>query len=117
MTEDKNDKKNKPDQQSDNLLNYINQEMNDVHQHEFEKEMMEDPFLNDAVEGLSTVQSKEELNKIVQELNRDLKKKLDQRKSEKEKKRYKNPPFLISTILFVLLLLIITVIVILKLQG
>lgn len=117
MTEGNNHKKNIADQQSDDLLNYINHEMDVTHQHAFEKEMMDDPFLNDAAEGLASVQLKDDLNKIVQELNKDLKKKLEERKSVKEKRRYKNPPFLISTILFVLLLLIITVIVILKLQD
>ena len=117
MKEDKNDNTPHSDQLSDKLLNYVNNEMSDAHQHEFEKELMEDPFLDDAAEGLSEIKKKEELQEIVLNLNRDLKQKLEQRKSIKEKKRYKNPPFLISTIIFVLIVVILTVIVILKLKN
>ena len=74
-----------PDTEQEKLLQYLNRNMSDAEQHEFEKAMNDDAFINDAVEGLEHVDNKKNIQDIVLQLIRISKNNLPKRKREKKK--------------------------------
>jgi hypothetical protein len=100
--------------EQEKLLDYLNKKMSAPEAHEFEKQMTDDPFMNDAVEGLENFNDKKGLSLYVEELNAGLKKQLDKKKKRKEKRRIKNHPWLYFTIILLLLLAIISFILVKK---
>ncbi|MFN8243597.1 MAG: hypothetical protein U0X40_06035 [Ferruginibacter sp.] len=101
----------------DKLLGYLNNELSAGDAHEVEKHMADDPFVNDAVEGLEAFGNKNELQTYVQQLNRDLQQQLDKKKKRREKRRLKEQPWIYFAIILVLLLIIIAYLVIKKTRG
>ena len=104
------------DIEQEKLLQYLNRKMSDEEQHAFEKQMNEDDFINDAVEGLQSLENKNNIPLVVQQLNADLKKQLDKKKKRKEKRRLKEQPWLYFSVVLILLLIVITWLVIKKMQ-
>ncbi len=96
------------------LLQYLNHDMSDAEQHAFEKQMNDDEFMNDAVEGLQTVEDKNKITDIIQQMNTGLKKQLDKKKKRKQKRKLAEQPLLYFSILVLLLLITIAYIVIKK---
>jgi len=104
------------DIEQEKLLQYLNRNMSDEEQHAFEKQMNDDDFMNDAMEGLQSVENKNNIPFLVQQLNADLKKQLDKKKKRKEKRKLKEQPWLYFSVILVLVLIIITWLVIKKLS-
>ena len=104
------------DIEQEKLLQYLNRKMSDEEQHAFEKQMNEDDFMNDAVEGLQSLENKNNIDLVVQQLNADLKKQLDKKKRRKEKRKLKEQPWLYFSVVLILLLIVITWLVIKKMQ-
>ena len=94
------------------LLKYLEGRLSDEQKHELEKRMLDSEFTNDAVEGLQEIKNKERLSSLVDQLNRDLHKKLDKKKKRREKLRFKDQPWLYVAIVIILLLIILSYIVI-----
>lgn len=70
--------------------------------------MADSEFANDAVEGLQQVQNKKNIETLVEQLNKDLHKKLEQKNIRKEKRKLKDLPWIYYTIILILLLMVIT---------
>ena len=105
-------------EEQEKLLDYIHENMSDEDRHEFEKSNDQDDFLNDAVEGLEGFKSKERLKILVQQMNIDLKKQVSKNKSRKDKRTFRDQPWIYYTIILLLLLIIISYMVIKKMnQG
>jgi len=104
------------DIEQEKLLQYLNRKMSDEEQHAFEKQMNEDDFMNDAVEGLQSLENKNNIDLVVQQLNADLKKQLDKKKRRKEKRKLKEQPWLYFSVVLILLLILVTWLVIKKMQ-
>jgi hypothetical protein len=102
------------DIEQEKLLDYLNKKLSAAEAHEVEKQMADDEFINDAVEGLEHFKNKKDLALLVEQLNRDLKKQTAQKKLKKEKRRLKEQPWLYITLVTLLLLAIIGFIVIKK---
>ncbi|MCH5600703.1 hypothetical protein [Niabella ginsengisoli] len=66
----------KGDLSQDQLMKYLNDELDQTERHDLEKEIANDPFEADALEGLEEVENKEKIELIVDDLNRNLKKKI-----------------------------------------
>ncbi len=112
-----NDLKNIPDdsnREPDNaaMINYLNRQLSNQEQHELEKQMLEDPFMDDAMEGLEQFTGEKNINAYVEQLNRDLNKQLGKKKKRREKRRLKDQPWLYFTIILLLLLCIIAYVMI-----
>lgn len=86
------------------LEDYLEDRMSPGERNSFELEMMNDPFLGDAAEGIE-LSGNRGLHTLEQEINRGLKKQLD-RNRRKRKKLPDMQPALIAVILILLLLLI-----------
>lgn len=91
--------------EQEKLLDYLNKKLSAPEAHELEKQMADDEFMNDAVEGLEKFNNKKDLPLYIEQLNRDLKKQLDKKKQRKEKRKLKEQPWLYFAIILILLLL------------
>src|ERR1700754_1059046 len=100
------------DIEQEKLLQYLNQSMPDAEQHELEKQMNDDEFMNDAIEGLQQLNNKNDIPVYVQQLNSDLKKQLDKRKKRKDKRKIPSQYWTYISIVIVLLLAIIAYLVV-----
>jgi len=102
------------DIEQDKLLDYLNKKLSAAEAHDVEKQMADDDFMNDAVEGLEQFKNKKDLTSLVEQLNRDLKKQTEKKKLKKEKRKLQDQPWLYITIVTLLLLVIISFILIKK---
>ncbi len=103
------------DIEQEKLLQYLNKDLPDAAQHDIEKEMNDDPFINDAMEGLEQVQDKKNLPFLVQELNHQLSQQLDSRNKRRKQKPFTQQPGIYFTIALLLLLFVLAYVVIRKL--
>lgn len=87
------------------LMEYISGNLSPKETHEVEILMADSEFVNDAVEGLQQVDNKTSIGVLVEQLNRDLQKKLEQKKSRKEKKKLKDYSWIYFTIALILILI------------
>ena len=104
------------DIEPDKLLDYLNRKLSPEEVHEMEKQMADDEFMNDAVEGLEKFNNKKDLSLYVEQLNRSLQKQLDKKKKRKDKRRLKDQPWLYFTIILLLVLLVICFLLVKKYQ-
>lgn len=102
------------DQQT--LLNYLQGKLSAEQQHEVEKNLLDDEFETEALEGLQNFDDKRNISSLVEGLNSDLKKKTSKKKAWRQKREIKVEPWLLLTIIIFLLLIIISYIII-KMMG
>lgn len=102
------------DIEQDKLLDYLNKNLPASEAHELEKQMADDEFMNDAVEGLESFKDKKDVSLLVQQLNAELKKQTAKKKARKEKRKLKDQPWLYVAIVTLLLLIIVSYIVVKK---
>lgn len=102
------------DIEQEKLLQYLNRNMSDAEQHDFEKQMNDDEFMNDAVEGLQSIKDKNKIRDLVQQMDAGLKKQLKKRKDRKQKRDFTNQPWIYFSIILILLLIMIAYLVIKK---
>ena len=94
------------------LLLYLQGKLSEEKKHELEKQLLQDDFNAEALEGLESFRDKEQLHYMVEALNRDLKKKTEKKKLRREKMRIKDQPWIYAVILILFLLIAISYIVI-----
>jgi cobalamin biosynthesis Mg chelatase CobN len=94
------------------LLKYLEGRLSEEQKHEVEKKMLATEFSDDAMEGLQEIKNKKDLSSLVEQLNRDLHKKLEKKKQRREKFRIKDQTWLYITIVIILLLLVVSFVVV-----
>ena len=94
------------------LLKYIQGQLTEEQKHEVEKKMQASDFNIDALEGLQEIKNKEKISFFVEQLNRDLRKKLDKKKRQREKLKIKDQPWLYIALIIILLLIVLSYIII-----
>ena len=77
--------------------------------------LLENKFEDDAVDGLKELQDNDQIQFMVEALNRDLKKKLQKKKKFREKMRIKDQPWLYISLLILLILVVLSFIAIRRL--
>ena len=90
------------------LLLYLQGKLSAEKQHEVEKTLLDNDFAADAVEGLENFKDRKKLQWLVDQLNRDLKKKTARKKAAKQKREPKTEPWLLMGILIMLLLIVLS---------
>lgn len=90
------------------LLKYLQGQLTEAQKNDVEKKMLTSDFDNDAMEGLQEIKNKENISALVEQLNRDLQKKLAKKKHRREKLRFKDQPWLYISILILLLLIVLS---------
>ena len=94
------------------LLNYLQGNAPGDEAHSIEKQMADDAFVNDAIEGLQSFKSTRSLNEYVGNLNKKLQKKLDAKKQKKEKREIKHMGWVILAVIIILVLCVLGYVVI-----
>ena len=102
------------DIEQEKLLDYLNKNLSAAEAHEVEKQMADDEFMNDAMEGLENFKNKKDNSLMVQQLKKKKKKQTAKKKARKEKRKLKDQPWLYITIVTLLILVIVAYIVIKK---
>jgi ribosome-associated translation inhibitor RaiA len=96
------------------LMDYLSHQLPHAQQHEMEKNMADDPFVNDAVEGLQQIDSNKNLQAYVEQLNSDLQKQIGKSKKRKNKRRWKDNPQTYIAMIAILILLALSFILLKK---
>ena len=99
------------------LLKYLEGKLSAEEQHEIEKNTMEDAFETDALEGLQNFKNKNDINSLVEQLNRDLKKKTEKKKKWVHRREAKLESWLLIAILLILAIAVISYFVIRRIKG
>jgi len=98
------------------LLLYLQGKLSDEKKHEVEKQLLNNDFDEDAVEGLQEFKDKEQLQYMVEMLNRDLKTRTEKKKKRREKMKIKDQPWLYISIIILFILIAISYLVIKKMM-
>ncbi len=101
------------------LLLYLQGKLSGEKLHEVEKQLLQSDFEEDALEGLQEFKDKEQLQYMVEMLNRDLKKRTEKKKKRREKMKIPDQPWIYISILILLLLIVLSYVVITRMlrQG
>ena len=99
------------------LLLYLQGKLSEEKKHEVEKQLLQGDFEEDAMDGLQEFKDKEQLQYMVEMLNRDLKKKTTKKKLRREKLNIKYQPWIYISILILLLLIAICYVYIRRMMG
>lgn len=99
------------------LLLYLQNKLPEDKKHEVEKQLMQDEFDEEAMEGLQDFRDKEQLQYMVEMLNRDLKKKTEKKKKRRDKLTISFQPWTYVAILILLLLIVLCYIVIQRMRN
>lgn len=94
------------------LLLYLQGKLSEEKKHAIEKQLLKNEFDEDAVDGLQEFRDKEQLQYMVEMLNRDLRKKTSEKKKRREKMRIKDQPWLWMSVLILILLIVLAYFVI-----
>ena len=98
------------------LMDYLAGKLSAEEKHAVEQMMAENEFMNDAVEGLETIHDKQGIQLFVDQMNRDLHKKLQQKKARKLKRKTIQLRWIIAAVVLILAIVIATWLMIEKYQ-
>lgn len=96
------------------LMDYLSDKLSQEEKHELEKKMVDSEMLNDVVEGLEKIKNKKDVTALVEQLNTNLKKQLNKKKSRKQKLQIKDLYWLYLFIILILIIILISFLVIKK---
>jgi hypothetical protein len=105
-----------PDIDQETLLLYLQGKLSAEKQHELEKMMLDNEFEADAMEGLQSLDNTKQVNFLVEQLNRDLRKRTA-RKKLRNRKIAKNDHTIWISICILLLIIVISYLIIYKLLN
>lgn len=88
------------------LMKYLKDELDPTDRYELEKQIMNDPFGSDALEGLQEMKNNTRIELVVDGLNRNLKKRTNQKNKIREKLKLKTQWVLYFSILILLILIV-----------
>ena len=97
------------------LLLYLQDKLSVEKKHEVEKKLLENEFAGDAMEGLQEFKNKDQLAFLVDQLNRDLKSRLQKKKKRRGKIHVMEQPWLYLAIIIIIMLIVISYFVIRRL--
>ncbi len=96
------------------LMDYLSNKISAEEKHNLEEAMIDSEMINDALEGLDGFKNKKDVSALVAQLNINLKKQLEKKRSKKLKRNIKGLPWLYLTIILILIIILIGFIVIKK---
>lgn len=96
------------------LIDYLSNQLSKSDSHIVEKNMADDEFMNDAVEGLQKIENRKDMQAYVEQLNNDLHNQIAKNKHRKDKRKLKDQPYTYIAIIIILILVIISFVVLKK---
>jgi DNA primase len=107
-----------PDIDQETLLRYLQGKLSAEEQHEVEKQMLTDDFESDALDGLQNFSDKKSITGLVEQLNKELKRKTEKKKRFRQKWQLELNPWTIIAIVLILAMAVIGFILVYrKLKG
>ena len=94
------------------LLLYLQGKLSDDKKHELEQKLVDSEFPNDALDGLREIRDQQQIQFMVDMLNRDLKKKTEKKRMRREKMKLKDQSWIYISLIILLLLIILSYVVI-----
>ncbi|HMR92593.1 MAG TPA: hypothetical protein PKC69_09770 [Chitinophagaceae bacterium] len=98
------------------LLLYLQDKLSAEKKHELEKQIADNEFASDALDGLQQIRDKQQISYMVEMLNRDLKKKVAKKKQRREKLKLPDQTTLYIAILIILILIVLSYFVIVRMN-
>ena len=98
------------------LMDYLAGKLSAAQRHEVEKLMADNSFMDDAIEGLQQVQNPQNIELYVEQLNRDLHKRTDKKARARQKRKFKDQPWIYAAAIILLLLIIIAWVIVLRMR-
>ncbi|MBS1916970.1 MAG: hypothetical protein JST87_11885 [Bacteroidetes bacterium] len=89
------------------LMDYINGKLSELEKNEVEQQMVDNNFVNDALEGLKNIKDKKNLPAYIDQLNKTLQAQVERKKERREKRRLKEYPWIYFAIILILVLCIV----------
>jgi hypothetical protein len=89
------------------LMDYLSGKLSAEEKYEFEKALVDSDLASDAVEGLDQFKNKKDPLLFAEQLNRNLQKQLQKKKSAKEKRRIRDLPWLYFALVLIMLIILI----------
>lgn len=89
------------------LMDYLSDKLSAEEKHEFEKTLVDAELESDAVEGLTHFKNQKDPLAFAEQLNRNLQKQLQKKKSIKDKRRIKDMPWLYFAIALIIIIVLI----------
>ena len=93
---------------NEELLDYINNNLAPEEQHHLEKNIEQDPFMFDAIEGLQGISDKAQITTSINELNQHLSKLVNTKNKRKQKRKLPFNQWAMLAVVVVLFVSIIT---------
>lgn len=103
---------NEEELSDEQLMNYLKGCLSKEEAHGVEEQMVDDCFVNDAIEGLQQFSSNKKMDDYVRQLNLHLQQQTAAQKQRNNRRRSKDLPWTIQALLIVLLLCILAYVVI-----
>ena len=85
------------------LLLYLQGKLSDDKKHELEQKLVDSEFANDALDGLREIRDQQQIQFMVDMLNRDLKKKTEKKRMRREKMKLKDQSWIYISLIILLL--------------
>lgn len=101
-----------PEIDKDTLMRYLQGKLSAQEQHEVEKQLMDSDFEADAMEGLEDFRDKKNIAVLVDQLNKDLKRRTEKKKRFREKLKLNLDSSLLIAVVIIILLIVISYIII-----
>jgi ABC-type bacteriocin/lantibiotic exporter with double-glycine peptidase domain len=100
------------------IIDYLKGDLNNVSQQQFEEQEQDDAMMQDAMEGLNSIQDMARLEMMTREMNQSLQKKLvAQKNKHKETRKWKDQKWLLLAIATVLMIVVICYMVMKVVKG
>jgi len=96
-----------PDIDQETLLQYLQNKLPAEKKHAVEKNLLENEFAEEALEGLRQFGDNQQIDSLVEQLNADLRRKLEKKKKFRSRLRLKEQPWLYVAVLIILMLIVI----------
>ncbi len=105
-----------PEIDQETLLLYLQNKLSVEKMHEVEKKLLDNEFADDAAEGLQQFTNKEKLNLVVEQLNKNLKSKLKDKRKRRPAIHLREYSWIYLAVIILILLILISYFVIQRLQ-
>jgi hypothetical protein len=99
------------------LMLYLQGKLSPEKQHELEKQILDNDFATDAIDGLQDFKDKKKLAAVVEQLNNDLRKKTVLKKARRRKRTVQSEPWLLITLVIILLLVVLCYFILFRHMG
>ena len=103
-----------PDEQ---LMNYLQGNLSDAERKIVQKQIGDDAFVNDALDGLQQFSSNKKLHEYVHSLNQNLQQQLTSKKQKEAKRKQIHPSWIVMATVIILLLCVLGYVVVMFVRN